>query len=90
MNFEVKSIRMPILPLEVLNVAIHLCIKIYSVTFYKIYSSELCLAIICRAHLCFLKVSFEATSLKILVGAFLDRVTVSVKVWAFLAPWVLE
>lgn len=75
MNFEVKSIRMPVLPMEVLNVAIHLHIKIYSVTFYKIYSSELCLAIICQAHLHFLKVSFEVTSLKILVEASLDRVS---------------
>lgn len=51
---------MPVSPVCVLNVVIHLCIKIYSVTFCKIYSSELCLAIICQAHLYFLKVSFEA------------------------------
>jgi hypothetical protein len=80
MNLEVKSTRMPVLPVEVLNAAIHLCIEIYSVTFYKIYSSELCLAIICQAHLHFPKVSFEVTSWKTLVGAFLDRVTVSVSV----------
>lgn len=57
MSFGVRSIGTPASPVWVLNVVIHLCVKIYSVTFGKIYSSELCLAIICQAYLHFLKVS---------------------------------
>lgn len=70
MSLKVKSIQMSVVLRVSLNVTIHLYIKKYNVTFYKICGSELCLTIIYQAHLNFLKVSLKVTVWKTLAELF--------------------